>query len=248
MNGGSVSTHGQKNVFEVTHFDRLRPSARRAGQSAATPRVICKNPLPRSSARTSCWPSRQSRTATTRALCEDHHEGRDLLGAPYERSILPPSQERVRHRPQLYLRDHSAPCFTMSTARCPRRHARPTRAPFAPFFPRRPPLRNRFEPCGALPFQDAFDDAETSAAALPTCRILWRAQHKDAPRPRPAPISDAMTTAPPLPERCRNLQLHGLLWTVGTALPAKTLTLTLPRFLVAKTGMTGQALMSVERC
>ena len=58
-----------------------------------------------------------------------------------------------------------------------------------------------------------------------------------------------MTTAPPpLPERCRNLQLHGLLWTVGTALPAKTLTLTLPRFLVAKTGMTGQALMSVERC
>jgi hypothetical protein len=101
MNGGSVSTHGQKNVFEVTHFDRLRPSARRAGQSAATPRVICKNPLPRSSARTSCWPSRQSRTATTRALCEDHHEGRDLLGAPYERSILPPSQERVRHRPTL---------------------------------------------------------------------------------------------------------------------------------------------------
>ena len=45
MNGGSVSTHGQKNVFEVTHFDRLRPSARRAGQSAATPRVICKNVL-----------------------------------------------------------------------------------------------------------------------------------------------------------------------------------------------------------
>ena len=67
MNGGSVSTHGQKNVFEVT----LTVSGRRLDEQGSgniqghlqeepVAQVVC--------ARTSCWPSRRSRTATTRAL------------------------------------------------------------------------------------------------------------------------------------------------------------------------------------
>ena len=65
MNGGSVSTHGQKNVFEVT----LTVSGRRLDeQGSGNIQGHLQDPLPRSSARTSCWPSRRSRTATTRAL------------------------------------------------------------------------------------------------------------------------------------------------------------------------------------
>ena len=69
----------------------------------------------------------------------------------------------------------------MSTARCPRRHARPTPAPLAAFFPRRPPLLGLSPP-------SKMHSTETSAAALPM-------PVSSTKPPRSAPSADALTTA-----------------------------------------------------
>ena len=74
MDGGAVSTHGQKNVHEVTLVSSRRALGEQGGDgthehehaSAAWP-TSTRRPWPKCPARTCCWPSRRSRTVTTRA-------------------------------------------------------------------------------------------------------------------------------------------------------------------------------------
>eukprot|EP00964_Phaeocystis_antarctica_P067639 scaffold40934_cov60-Phaeocystis_antarctica.AAC.3 len=66
MDGGSVSTHGQKNVYTRSRW--FPPAVLSASRAAAAPTsTSTRCPWPKCPARACCWPSRRSRTVTTRA-------------------------------------------------------------------------------------------------------------------------------------------------------------------------------------